>query len=146
MTQHNMNEPRIRLRTPTGGAMTAPQRPADWHGHPFVWSWCVGLGSLSVDFIKARCKEAADQDAPADAVYRTGPKDPAGPNTWITLDQLHEDNRERVAAYGRALLKWEEDLAAHHRRQTPQAQPQPASALPAGARVLTLAKRTTEQH
>lgn len=141
-----MSEPTLRLTLPTGGVMTAPQRPADWHGHPFVWSWNVSMAALSPEFIKARCKEAADLGAPADAVYRTGPKDPTGPGRWITVDQLHEDNRGRVEAYGRALIKWEQDLAARSQRQaTPPSPPSP-SAMPAGARVLSLAKRRTAQH
>ena len=125
-----------RLTTPTGGAMTLPSSPAQWHGHPYVWSWHVSLASLDPAFIEARCKEAEDDAAPPDAVYKTSPNDPVTPNTWITVNQLGQDNRDRVRDYGRALLKWQQDLQEYRRKVTmrPPAQEQhmPAEAPAAG--------------
>ncbi|NIY68115.1 hypothetical protein [Streptomyces malaysiensis] len=105
-----------RLSTPTGGAMTQPRSPAQWHGHPYVWAWHVSLASLDTAFIEARCKEAANARAPQNAAYKTGPNDPVEPNVWITVDRLHPDNRDRVRDYGLALLKWEADLEALRRK------------------------------
>ncbi|MFD4949549.1 hypothetical protein ACFWNT_45485 [Streptomyces sp. NPDC058409] len=100
---------RPRLNTPTGAAMTQPRSPAQWHDYPFVWSWYVSLASLDTTFIEDRCREAESEDAPADAVYKTGPGN-TPPNTWITVDQLSEDHRDRVRDYGNALLSWEREL------------------------------------
>ena len=127
-----VTEPGPRLTTPTGGAMTLPSSPAQWHGHPYVWSWYVSLAALDSTFIEARCKEAAQEDAPPDAVYKTSLREPTEPDTWITVDQLGDRDRDRVQDYGRALLKWEADLAEFRRqnRVRPLQQTQPASTDP----------------
>ncbi|MFC9755144.1 hypothetical protein [Streptomyces sp. NPDC056921] len=111
---------RPQLNTPTGGAMTKPRSPAQWHGRPFVWAWHVSLASLDVTFIEDRCREAETENAPADAVYKTGPSN-TPPNEWITLEQLSEDHRDRVRDYGNALLHWEQKMKTH--RNGPVVQP-----------------------
>lgn len=118
------DESRPGLTTPTGGAMTVPRSPEQWHGHPFVWAWFVSLASLSTDFIEARCREAQAENAPADAVYKTT-SDDGSPGTWVTVEQLSDRYQARVRDYGNALLKWERDLAAHRQRPAVQAQAQP---------------------
>ncbi|MFG3403739.1 hypothetical protein [Streptomyces sp. NPDC048142] len=100
--------------------MTKPRSPAQWHGYPFVWAWYVSIASFDAAFIENRCQEAKAEEAPADAVYKTGPRN-TPPNRWITLEQLSEDHRDRVRDYGNALLHWEQELTA--RRNRPAVQP-----------------------
>ncbi|MFJ5724772.1 hypothetical protein [Streptomyces sp. NPDC093149] len=91
--------------------MTKPHSPAQWHGYPFVWAWYVNIASLDATFIEDRCREAKAEDAPADAVYKTGPGN-TPPNKWITVSQLSADRRDRVRDHGNALLHWEQELTA----------------------------------
>ncbi|MGW2986424.1 hypothetical protein [Streptomyces goshikiensis] len=102
--------------------MAKPHSPAQWHGHPFVWAWYVSIASLDATFIENRCQEAKADEAPADAVYKTGPRS-TPPNKWITLEQLSEDHRDRVRDYGNALLRWEQELTVCRSRPALQLPP-----------------------
>ncbi|WP_328749380.1 MULTISPECIES: hypothetical protein [unclassified Streptomyces] len=110
------------LKTPEGGAMSQPQSPAQWHGHPYAWAFHAIGGSLSRDFIERVCKQAEAEGAPPDVVYKTRSDDPSRPDEWITVGLItNADQQTRVREYASALVEWKEALKAH--RQPPQVQP-----------------------
>lgn len=99
------------LRTPTGGAESKPQRPGEWHGHPYVWAWNVSLGATSRTYIEGECRAAKEAGAPPDAVYRTRDDDPTMPGQWVTVGMLvSADQQRRVREYARALVDWADAL------------------------------------
>lgn len=117
-----MSELRPALKTPTGGAESQPQRPEQWHGHPYVWAWNVSLGATSRTYIEGECKAAEDAQAPADAVYRAREDDPSMPGEWVTVGMLTTVERQnRVREYAQALMDWQEALQAY--RKPPAVQP-----------------------
>lgn len=126
-----MTDTRPRLKTPTGGTMSHPSSPAQWHGHPYVWAWYATSGSLDTRYIEERCKEAEEAGASADAVYKTSPSNNVAPDTWVTLEQLAGRFRPDVEAYGKALLAWQAALEAH-RGQRQVVQPVSQMEPPAG--------------
>ncbi|MGI5137771.1 MULTISPECIES: hypothetical protein [unclassified Streptomyces] len=132
-----MTDDRPRLKTPTGGAESQPERPQDWHGHPFVWAWNACLGATSRTFIEGECLAADLGQAPQDAVYKDG-------DEWISVGMIaRAEWRQRVREYGQALIKWEKTLTAHRQRPmvVPHQQVQPAPVVPAEGRGATLLKR-----
>ncbi|MFV0135573.1 hypothetical protein ACLGIH_20515 [Streptomyces sp. HMX87] len=109
------------LRTPTGGAESRPQRPEQWHGHPYVWAWNVSLGATSPTYIEGECKAAKDAGAPPDAVYRTRDDDPSMPGEWITVGMMVNDlAQQRVREYAQALVDWQDALKAYRPRPVMQ--------------------------
>lgn len=112
-----MTDDRPVLRTPTGGAESRPERPAQWHGYPFVWAWNVSLGATSRTYIEGECRAAAEAKAPADAVYRVREDDPHMPGEWITVGMMVNDQaQQRVREYAQALTDWERALTAYRTR------------------------------
>ncbi|WNI17687.1 hypothetical protein [Actinacidiphila sp. ITFR-21] len=84
--------------TPEGGAASRPKNPSQYHGHPYVWAWLVTLGATDPGYLESTCRQAEEDDAPSDAVYKYR-------ETWITLGQVSKaEDRDRVRAYGNALL------------------------------------------
>ncbi|MEV5264749.1 hypothetical protein [Streptomyces werraensis] len=132
-----------------GDDRVMPGSPQDWHGYPFVWAWHVDAG-LGRDFTEQRCLEAEQDLAPADAVYKTSSKDPVEPDTWITVDRLGEDSRQRVGEYGQALLAWAVELEEHAAgtrvqpltdKQQDREEPEEVAAGPLAGRGVRLVKR-----
>ncbi|MEU1601246.1 hypothetical protein ABZ468_53425 [Streptomyces sp. NPDC005708] len=106
-----MTDDRPRLTTPTGGAESKPERPLNWHGHPYVWAWNVCLGATNPTFIEGECLAADLAGAPADAVYKDERDE------WITVGMIvHVDRQQRVREYAQALIKWEAALKAYRSR------------------------------
>lgn len=117
-----MSELRPALKTPTGGAESQPQRPEQWHGHPYVWAWNVSVGASSRSYIERECKAAADAQAPADAVYQERVDDPNTVGEWVTVGMLTTVERQnRVREYAQALMDWQEALQTD--RRPPEALP-----------------------
>ncbi|WP_369042309.1 hypothetical protein [Streptomyces sp. Midd1] len=128
------------LRTPTGGAESQPQRPQQWHGHPYVWAWNVSLGATSRTFIEGECQTAANAGAPPDAVYRSRVNGTDHPDEWVTVGMLViEERQNRVREYAQALIEWERALQAHHK-------PQRVQPLPDAKQLLVETDDDPEQH
>ncbi|MFD9815203.1 hypothetical protein [Streptomyces sp. NPDC059080] len=110
------------LSTPTGGTMSQPESPQQWHAHPYVWAWHAGLGALSREYIERECQTAADAGAPPDAVYKTRGDDPTMPGKWITVGMIAStDQQKQVREYAEALVAWADALKG--RREQNKVQP-----------------------
>ncbi|MFJ4739148.1 hypothetical protein [Streptomyces sp. NPDC088775] len=110
-----------RLKTPTGGAESEPERPEQWHGHPYVWAWIVSLGATSRTYIERECMAAKEESAPPDAVYKTRDNDPSMPSEWVTVDMVaNTEHRTRVRAYAQALVDWDKARKAHRKQRKAQ--------------------------
>ncbi|MFF8283277.1 hypothetical protein ACF06W_11210 [Streptomyces albus] len=102
------------LKTPTGGRMSQPESPQQWHGHPYVWAWNVSLGASTREYIEHECRRAEKESAPPDAVYKTRDDDPSMPSRWVTVGMISDvDQRERVREYAAALVRWADALKEH---------------------------------
>lgn len=133
-----MSERQPVLRTPTGGAVSRPKSPAEWHSHPYVWAWLVSLGATSRTYIERECKAAQEAGAPTDAVYRARVDDPSIPGAWVTVDMvIKPESQTRVREYAKALIAWEIALKRSHPTfQKPETR-ESASACPPAAQLPT---------
>ncbi|MFF1693058.1 hypothetical protein ACFVXC_05450 [Streptomyces sp. NPDC058257] len=105
------------LNTPEGGTMSQPERPSQWHEHPYVWAFHATSGDLSDFFIESVCKQAKAEEAPPDAVYKAADLD-----EWITVGMMaNADQQRRVRAYAAALIEWRDALKDF--QPAPQVQP-----------------------
>ncbi|MGW3273600.1 hypothetical protein ACWDFH_19320 [Streptomyces kronopolitis] len=110
------------LEAPTGGTVSQPTNPSQWHGHPFVWAWNVALGATSPAYIERECAAAERDEAPPDAVYKTRDDDPSMPGQWVTVGMLtNADQQQRVREYAAALGDWSNALEEHRKRPAVQA-------------------------
>lgn len=120
-----------RLETPTGGTLSHPENPKQWHGHPYVWAWNVALGATSRNYIESACQAAQEEGAPPDAVYKTRDDDPSMPSTWVTVGMLtNADQQARVREYAQALV----DHADALKNRRPQSPVQPLHEAQPGGR------------
>lgn len=105
------------LKTPEGGAMSQPDSPGKWHGHPYVWAFHAIGGSLGGDYIESVCKQAEAENAPPDAVYKTRPDDKSMPSEWITVGLLaNADQQDRTRRYAQTLVDWADALKVHRKQ------------------------------
>ncbi|MGW1180225.1 hypothetical protein [Streptomyces drozdowiczii] len=103
-----------RLETPEGGSMSRPERPAQWHSRPYVWAFHAIGGALSTEYIESVCKQADDENAPPDAVYKTRDDDPSQPGQWITVGMIaNADQQARTRRYAKALVDWAQAVKEH---------------------------------
>lgn len=112
-----MTDERPRLTTAGGSVTSQPESPEQWHEHPYVWAFHATSGALSAVFIEGVCKQAKDEDAPPDAVYKA-----SGLDEWITVGMMaNADQQQRVRAYAAALVEWRDALRDF--KPAPQVQP-----------------------
>ncbi|MGW1261268.1 hypothetical protein ACWD7Y_04805 [Streptomyces drozdowiczii] len=112
-----------RLETPEGGSVSQPQSPSQWHSRPYVWAFHAIGGALSTDYIERVCKQAAAEDAPPDAVYKTRDDDPSKPGEWITVGLIaNADQQDRTRRYAQALVEWADSVKASRKMYVKQSQ------------------------
>ncbi|MEW1922192.1 hypothetical protein [Streptomyces sp. NPDC088360] len=110
----SLTDERPVLNTPSGGTMSQPQSPQQWHSHPYVWAWYASLGALSSDYIERECRNADSDGAPPDAVYKARNDDPTMPGQWVTVGMIAgSDQQKQVRDYAHALVAWADALKAH---------------------------------
>lgn len=121
-----------RLETPEGGSMSQPKRPAQWHSRPYVWAFHAIGGSLSTEYIESVCKQADDENAPPDSVYKAREDDPTMPSEWVTVGMIaNADQQARTRRYAKALVDWAQAVKEHREQRKVQPLHQVPPSVPA---------------
>ncbi|WP_274032641.1 hypothetical protein [Streptomyces sp. MMBL 11-1] len=107
------------FKAPFGGAGCQVSDPREHKGYHYVVAWCIGLGATSRDYVIGQCNQAAKEDAPVNAIYKTR----AAPHeedkgTWVVFDEIaRPENKERIEQYVQAMVDYERRLAEWRQAQ-----------------------------